>query len=127
MRTYFENKKNGLPRLKDLQKINATNKHICYEPLREDLGNIDLTGVSLVVAGGESSKYTRRADITWVESLLNQCKIQNIHFYWKSWGSYAQEGVFKGNGKSGCLINGKEHKSFPSNIMPPKNNNISLL
>lgn len=118
-----EDKKYGLPRLKDLQKINSINKHICCEPLLEDLGNIDLAEIRLVVAGGESGKDARRADISWVESLRNQCEIQNVHFYWKSWGSYDQDGVFKRNGKSGCLINGKEYKSFPSNMMPRKNNN----
>jgi len=134
MRKYFENKTvpdnlwigvtvedktHGLPRLNDLQKIKAAHKHICCEPLLKDLGDIDLTGISLVVAGGESGKDARRTDIRWVESLQHQCKKQNSHFYWKSWGSYGQDGIFRGNGKSGCLINGKQYLSFPSNIMPP--------
>lgn len=133
MRKYFENKavpenlwigvtvedKNyGLPRLNDLQKINTPHKHICCEPLLEDLGDIDLAGISLVVAGGESGANARRSDIRWVESLLHQCRTQNTHFYWKSWGRYDQNGVFRGNGKAGCLINGKEYLSFPGNIMP---------
>lgn len=113
-----EDKKNGLNRLKDLQAIETANKHICCEPLLEDLGDIDLRGISLVVGGGESGKKARRSDIRWVESLLNQCKIQNTHFYWKSWGSYCQDGVFRENGKNGCLINGKEYLSFPSKIIP---------
>ena len=121
-----EDKENGFPRLKDLQQIQTKNRHICCEPLLEDLGNIDLAGISLVIAGGESGKEARRADISWVESLLAQCKIQNVHFYWKSWGSYDQDGVFKRSGRSGCLINGKEYKSFPGNLMPG-NNNLSLI
>jgi protein gp37 len=115
-----EDKKYGLPRLKNLQKVKAINKHICCEPLLEDLGIIDLAGISLVVAGGESGPNARRADLRWVESLRHQCEAQNAHFYWKSWGSYNQDGVFKGNGNSGCLINGKEHLSFPSHMMPRK-------
>lgn len=113
-----ENKKYGVPRIKDLQAIRTHNKHICCEPLLEDLDELDLTGISLVVGGGESGKNARRTDIRWVESLLKQCEKQNVHFYWKSWGSYNQDGVFKGNGKSGCLINGMVHKSFPDRIMP---------
>lgn len=113
-----ENKKDGFPRLKDLQTIETVNKHICCEPLLEDLEDIDLTGIRLVVGGGESGKNARRADIKWVESLLNQCRNQNTNFYWKSWGRYDQDGVFRGNGKSGYLINGKEYLSFPINIMP---------
>ena len=53
---------------------------ICCEPLLEDLIDIDSAGISLVVAGGESAKNARRADMRWVESLLNQCKVQNVHF-----------------------------------------------
>lgn len=113
-----ENRKHGLQRLKDLQAIVAKNKHICCEPLLEDLGDVDLTDISLVVGGGESGKNARKTDIKWVESLFRQCEKYNSHFYWKSWGAYDQDGVRRGNGKSGCLINGKEYKSFPSNIMP---------
>ena len=99
-----EDKNNGFARLKDLQAIKTANKHICCEPLLEDLGDIDLTGIRLVVGGGESGKNARRTDIGWVESLLHQCRKRKTHFYWKSWGSYDQDGVFKANGKSGCLI-----------------------
>ncbi len=122
-----ENQKYGLPRLKDLQEIKAANKHICCEPLLEDLGNINLKGIRLVVGGGESGKEARRTDISWVESLRQQCEIQGAHFYWKSWGSYDQEGVFYRSGRSGCLINGKEYLSFPGNIMPSNDNNLSRI
>ena len=113
-----EDKKHGLPRLIDLQAIANSNKHICCEPLLEDLGEVDLTGIDLVVGGGESGKNARKSDLRWVESLRDQCMLQNVHFYWKSWGSYDQDGRFKGNGKSGCLIRGKVYKSFPDNLMP---------
>ncbi len=113
-----ENKRHGLPRVKDLRNINAINKHICCEPLLEDLGDVDLAGIRLVVAGGESGNKARRADVRWVESLLNQCEIQAVHFYWKSWGRYNQDGVVKRNGKSDHLIKGKAYLSFPSSIMP---------
>lgn len=114
----IENRKEGFPRIENLRAINTLNRHICCEPLLEDLGEIDLTGISLVVGGGERGKHARRTDIGWVESLLSQCKRQNVHFYWKSWGCYNQDGHFKRNGKSDCLINGKKYKSFPVNLMP---------
>lgn len=113
-----ENKKYGLPRLKDLQQINCKNKHICCEPLLEDLGNIDLTGISLVVAGGESGKNARKAELSWVENLHHQCQAQNVHFFWKQWGSYGQDGVFRTKGKNGYLVNGEVLQSFPDNFMP---------
>ena len=113
-----EDAKYGLPRLRDLQEIQASHKHICCEPLLEEFVNVDLAGIDLVVAGGESGKKARRADISWVESLRRQCERQDVHFYWKSWGSYDQEGNFKPSGRTGSLINGKEYKSFPSDLMP---------
>lgn len=113
-----DDRKHGLPRLKDLQEICAKYKHICCEPLLEDLCDINLKGIALVVAGGESGEHARKADISWVESLRSQCEIQNVHFYWKSWGSHDQYGTLKRSGKTGCLINGRVFKSFPSNLMP---------
>ena len=137
MRAYFENKvipknlwlgvtvedvKHGFGRLEDLRALETPNKHICCEPLLEDLGSIDLSGIRLVVGGGESGKNARRADIDWVESLQKQCETQGVHFYWKSWGSYNQEGKFKANGKSGHLIHGKAKLSFPGDLMPGRRN-----
>jgi protein gp37 len=113
-----ENRKHGLPRLKDLQQTNGMHKHICCEPLLEDLGNIDLMQVKLVVGGGESGPNARRAHLSWVESLQRQCQTQNVYFYWKQWGSYGQDGLFRGKGKTGYLVNGKALQSFPESLMP---------
>lgn len=113
-----EDRKFGLARLKDLQAIKTGNKHICCEPLLEDLGNIDLGQVSLVVGGGESGGNARKTELSWVESLQRQCQIQHVHFYWKQWGTYGQDGVPKGKGKTGCLVNGEVAQSIPETLMP---------
>jgi len=113
-----EDKKHGLPRLMDLQQTNAINKHICCEPLLEDLGAIDLTQIQWVVGGGESGPNARPAKLSWVESLLHQCEIQNVHLYWKQWGKFAPDGTTGGKSQTGCLINGKAYLSFPDNLMP---------
>ena len=115
----IENRKHGLPRLKDLQQTNGKNKHICCEPLLEDLGVIDLTQISLVVGGGENARESaRKTELSWVESLQSQCQRQGVHFYWKQWGAYGPDGVYRGESKTGCLINGKAYLSFPDNLMP---------
>jgi protein gp37 len=108
----------GLPRLEDLREANVKNKHICCEPLLEDLGELDLSGIRLVVGGGESGPKARRAQPEWVESLRDQCLAQNVHLYWKQWGSYGPDGVYRGRGRSGHLINGKSYLSFPDDLMP---------
>ena len=113
-----EDKKHGLPRLKDLQLTKGRNKHIVCEPLLEDLGAIDLTQIRLVIGGGESGNKARRTQLSWVESLQRRCKNQNVHFYWKQWGAYGEDGVPRGRGKNGCSINGKIYLSFPKDLMP---------
>jgi protein gp37 len=113
-----ENKEHGFPRLEDLRRTNGKNKHICCEPLLEDLGNIDLKQIRLVVGGGESGSKARKTELSWVESLQRQCEIQNVHFYWKQWGAYGQDGVYRGKSKNGCLVNGEVVQSFPRNLMP---------
>lgn len=113
-----EDKEYGFPRLKELQQTRGKNKHICCEPLLEDLGDIDLSQIGLVIGGGESGKNARKAELSWVESLHHQCQIQNVHFFWKQWGTYDQDGVFRGKGRSGFLVNGKVLQSFPNNLMP---------
>ena len=86
MRTYFDkrpapvnlwmgvtvdDRECGLPRLHDLQNTRGRNKHICCEPLLEDLGPLDLTGIRLVVGGGESGPKARRAMPEWVAGTSN--------------------------------------------------------
>jgi protein gp37 len=115
-----EDRKHGLPRLADLQETNGKHKHICCEPLLEDLGEVDLSQISLVVGGGESGgRNARQAELPWVESLLRECQRQSVHLYWKQWGAYGPDGVYRGKGKTGCLIHGKAYLSFPGNLMPP--------
>lgn len=113
-----EDRQHGLPRLEDLQHTNAKNKHICCEPLLEDLGDIDLSQIRLVVGGGESGSNARKAELAWVGSLHHQCRSQNVHFYWKQWGSYGPDGVYRGVKKNGCLVKGKLLLSFPEDLVP---------
>lgn len=113
-----EDKKHGFPRLKDLQQIDCKKKHICCEPLLEDLEGINLDQIRIVFGGGESGNNARKTELSWVLSLQNQCKIQNTHFFWKQWGNYGEDGKYKGNGKTGYLINGEVAQSFPDDFMP---------
>ncbi|MCV6599891.1 MAG: phage Gp37/Gp68 family protein [Alphaproteobacteria bacterium] len=113
-----EDKKHGLPRLKDLQQIKCKNKHICCEPLLDDLGEIDLSQIKWVVGGGESGPNARQTKLEWVESLVKQCKKQHVHLYWKSWGTYGPDGVKRKKGDTDCSVNGKIYLSFPKDLMP---------
>jgi len=113
-----EDRRHGLPRLDDLRRTRCINRHLCCEPLLEDLGAIDLSGIRLIVGGGESGPNARPAKVSWVESLYQQCQIQKVDFYWKQWGTYDQEGRAKGNSRSGALVNGRMLQAFPPDLMP---------
>lgn len=113
-----ENRTHGFPRISDLQQIQGKNKHLCCEPLLEDLKDINLDGISIVIGGGESGSKARRTELKWVESLQSQCQAQSTHFFWKQWGSYGEDGVYRRKDKNGFLINGKVAQSLPENFMP---------
>ena len=49
-----ENKKNGLPPIKDLRAAPAAMKFLSIDSLLEDLGEINLAGIDWVIVGGES-------------------------------------------------------------------------
>lgn len=52
----------------------------------EDLGEINLEGISWVIVGGESGPNARLMQIDWVLSIKDQCRAANIPFFFKQWG-----------------------------------------
>src|SRR5271166_2345715 len=47
-----ENRRDGFPRIDDLRASTAMTRFLSVEPLLEDLGSIDLTGIHWVIVGG---------------------------------------------------------------------------
>jgi protein gp37 len=81
-----EDRKYGLPRIQLLRESPAVLKFLSIEPLLEDLGPIDLKGISWVIVGGESGYGARRMEPEWVLSILEQCKNAGVPFFFKQWG-----------------------------------------
>ena len=69
-----ENKKHGVPRIDKLRNINANIKFLSVEPLLEDIGKIDLTGIHWVIVGGESGANARPMIKEWVLNVKKQCE-----------------------------------------------------
>ena len=75
--------KNDLWRIKSLKEnIKCKNYHITFEPLFEDLGDIDLSGIRWIVIGTETGNCKGKIDTKkqWVNNLVkvarrNGCKI----------------------------------------------------
>jgi len=99
-----ENQKHGLPRIDILREIPAKIRFLSMEPLLEDLGDIDFTGIHWVIVGGESGPMFRIMEHSWVDSIRRQCKEQNVPFFFKQWS-----GCIKKNG----ALDGREVKAWP--------------
>lgn len=81
-----EDRKHGVPRIADLQAAPAAVRFLSVEPLLEDLGELQLQGISWVIVGGESGPGARPMKQDWVVSLRDQCAVAAVPFFFKQWG-----------------------------------------
>jgi protein gp37 len=101
-----EDQKYGLPRVEHLRRTLAAVRFLSIEPLLEDLGQFDMTGIDWAIVGGESGPGARPMEKEWVENIQGICEKQNVSFFFKQWG-----GVQKS--KAGRILNGKTHDAMP--------------
>jgi len=112
-----ENITEGIPRIEKLTEIDAKIRFLSIEPLLEDLGNIDLKNIHWVIVGGESGNRARKMNESWVENIKNQCKKQDVAFFFKQWGTWGADGK-KGNKQdNGRLLQGRTWDSMPQHDM----------
>jgi protein gp37 len=109
-----ENRKYGLPRIPVLRDINAPIRFLSIEPLLEDLGNFDLTGIQWVIVGGESGRKARPMRPEWVEPIKRQCVTSNVAFFFKQWGTWGADGE-----KRSKTANGRKFRGRTWDAMPP--------
>jgi protein gp37 len=105
-----EDKKYGLPRIDHLRSAPAAVRFLSIEPLLEDLGAFDLSGIHWVIVGGESGPRARIIKKEWVEGIQQQCASSDVPFFFKQWG-----GVNKS--KTGRVLNGRTFDDMP---IPPR-------
>jgi protein gp37 len=109
-----ENKANGEPRISDLRSTPASVRFLSIEPLLEDLGEFDLSGIHWVIVGGESGFGARPMRREWVVSIRTQCRRAGIPFFFKQWG-----GVHKA--QAGRVLDGRTYDEMPVSRNEPKN------
>ena len=85
--TTVEDRAHGVPRIAHLRAIPAAVRFLSCEPLLEDLGDLDLTGIHQVIVGGESGGNARGFDVAWAARLRDQCREQRVAFFMKQYGS----------------------------------------
>lgn len=86
--------------------IAASVKFLSVEPLLEDLGDRDFSQFDWVILGGESGPGARPMDENWARSIRDQCRDQNVPFFFKQWG-----GVRKY--ENGNVLDGVVHQALP--------------
>jgi hypothetical protein len=82
-----ENKKHGKPRIDKLRQIPAAVRVLSIEPLLEDLGELDLTGIGWVLVGGESGQGARPCDLAWIRNVVRQCAAAGVSCFVKQLGA----------------------------------------
>jgi protein gp37 len=101
-----EDRKYGVPRIAELRAAPATVRFLSVEPLLEDLGTLDLRGISWVIVGGESGPRARPMRREWVQSLLEQCQEARVPFFFKQWGGVRKH-------RTGRELNGRTYDEMP--------------
>jgi protein gp37 len=81
-----ENKRDGKPRIEHLRGARAKVRFLSIEPLLEDLGRLNLRGISWVIVGGESGAGARPMHSEWVFEIKDQCRAAKVAFFFKQWG-----------------------------------------
>lgn len=100
-----EDQKHGKPRIDTLRNIPAAVRFLSVEPLLEDLGELDLTGIHWAIVGGESGPGCRPMDMAWVRNIERQCDEQGVAFFYKQRGGHPV--------KTDCELDGRERKAWP--------------
>src|SRR5260221_1113213 len=111
--TSVENKEYGLPRIDALRKVRSDVRFLSIEPLLEDIGEIDLSGISWVIVGGESGARARPMHPDWVRSIRDQCEEAGVHFFFKQWGAHGDDGVKRSKRTNGRTLDGRVWNQLP--------------
>ena len=109
-----EDRKDGLPRIDKLRKINAKVHFLSIEPLLEDLGWLDLTEIHWAIVGGESGPKARAMKPEWVEAIKEQCIEQNVAFFFKQWGGWGADGKRRAKKDNGRKLAGRTWDEMPA-------------
>jgi protein gp37 len=107
-----EDRKYGFPRINDLRRTQIPIRFLSIEPLLEDLGQVNLRGISWVIVGGESGRGARPLKEQWVISIRNQCRQADIPFFFKQWGGTRKS-------VAGRELQGHVYDEYPPRVSNP--------
>lgn len=73
-------------RIDKLRETSARVKFLSCEPLIGPLPDLNLSKIDWVIVGGESGRKPRPMKAEWVQEIKDQCKKDNVAFFFKQWG-----------------------------------------
>lgn len=103
-------------RIECLRNLSASVKFLSCEPLVEDLGELDLTGIDWVIVGGESGPKARPMKEAWVLNIRRQVDNQGARFFFKQWGTWGADGIKRNKHANGKLLKGEIIQEMPAHI-----------
>jgi len=131
-----ENQQTADERIPILLQIPAAKKFISCEPLLEEIDLIKASGCNYpnemrklgigfdwCIVGGETGPKARPLHPDWIRSLVGQCRVAGVPFFFKSWGEWLPVGQkpaseFKPIGKNDAI------KRF--HLWEDSNKNVSM-
>jgi len=96
-----------LSRIDHLREVPAQTRFISFEPLLEDLGEVDLRGIDWAIVGGESGPGARPMRPEWAVNLRDRCVDQGVPFFFKQWGGVNKK-------RSGRQLEGRTWSEYPA-------------
>ena len=97
---------NYIKRIDHLRCTNAHIKFLSLEPLLGPINTLNLKNIDWVIVGGESGPGARPMLEEWVIDIKEDCKYQNVPFFFKQWGGVNKK-------KAGRLLQGKTWDEMP--------------
>lgn len=94
-------------RIQHIRQSPASVRFLSIEPLIAPVGKMDLSGIHWVIVGGESGPGARPMDPEWVRDIQQQCREQDVAFFFKQWGGIRPK-------TGGRELDGREWNEMPS-------------
>lgn len=79
-------------RIDTLRKVPATIRFLSLEPLLGPLGELDLSGISWAITGGESGPHARPMGSSWADTVREQCETAKVAYFHKQNGEFIDAG-----------------------------------
>jgi protein gp37 len=109
-----EDRQYGAPRIDCLRQVPALIRFLSVEPLLEDLGHLDFTGIHWVIVGGESGPGARPMSGEWVDAIQAQCRAAGVAFFFKQWGTWGADGIKRHKRANGRQLAGRVWDELPA-------------